>query len=141
MENMQEEFRDYRYIIDNLSELSVGARYQYQELVDNIDLSYKYRCIIKRFLLQEVDPGTTIEEHFYTMRMDSESYEIYHQLRTRIRCYVRSGKRRLFGSEGYEERMLPIEELAAMSYEDKRAQNMMITEIEIPKMRLMSYAM
>lgn len=140
MENTQEVFSDYRYIIDDLSHLAVGSRYRYEELMDNIDLSYKYRCIIKRFLLREVDPSITIESHFYCMTADSESYEIYRQLQTKVRCYVKSHKKRLFGSQRYEERFMPLEELVAMSVEEKRSRRLLIAEIQMTKMRLMNYA-
>lgn len=142
MENTTEEFSDYRYILDNLTELAVGARYSYAELADNIDLSYKYRCIIKRFIEQEVDPQTTLESHFYCMTPDSQSYEIYRQIHTKVRCYVRNKHKALFGSRTrYEEIVLPVEELAAMSVDDKMRKRLFIAEIQIPKVRLMSYAM
>ena len=38
--------------MENMSVLQIGAKYSYRELVDDIDLSYKYRCIIKQLLLQ-----------------------------------------------------------------------------------------
>lgn len=142
IENNTEEFGDYRYILDDLTQLAIGSRYSYKELADNIDLSYKYRCIIKRYIAQEVDPGTTLESHFYCMTPDSESYEIYCQLHTKVRCYVKCDKKGLFGtSSRYEERMLPVEELAAMSVEDKRNRRLLIAEIQIQKVRLMGYAM
>lgn len=142
MENTTEVFSDYRYILDNLSELAIGARYQYGELADNLDLSYKYRCIIKRFIEQEVGPETTLESHFYCMTQDTHSYEIYHQLHTRVRCYVRGGRKGLLGTRSaYKEMLMPVEELTAMSVEDKQRSHLLITEIQIPKMRLMNYAM
>lgn len=142
MENSTEVFSDYRYILDNLSELAVGARYQYQELVDNMDLSYKYRCIIKRYIMQEIDPQTTLESHFYCMTRDSHSYEIYQQLHTKVRCYVHSKKKSLFGSStSYQEVVMTMEELTAMSAEDKMHKRLLIAEIQIPKIRLMNYAM
>lgn len=142
MENTTEVFSDYRYILDNLSELAVGARYQYKELADNIDLSYKYRCIIKRFIEQEVEPETTLESHFYCMTQDSLSYEVYHQLHTKVRCYVRNQRKGLLGTRtAYAETLMTVEELTAMSAEDKMSKRLLIAEIQIPKMRLMSYAM
>lgn len=141
MENTNEEFGEYRYIIDDLTHLAVGSRYRYEELADNIDVSYKYRCMIKRIIEHEVDPDTTIESHFYFMEMDSDSYELYHQIRTKVRCYVRAKEKRLFGTAGYKEILMPVEELAAMSIEEKRRARLLIAEIQIPKMRLMSYAM
>lgn len=140
MENTTEEFGDYRYILDDLSHIAVGARYCYQELADNMDVSYKFRCIIKRVLEREAGPQMTIESHLYGMTTDSESYQVYHHLRTKVRCYRRSRKRRLFGSARYEETLMPIEELAAMTIEEKTTARLLITEIQIPKMRLANYA-
>lgn len=142
MENTTEVFSDYRYILDNLSELAIGARYQYKELAENIDLSYKYRCIIKRFIEQEIDPETTLESHFYCMTRDSLSYEIYEQLHTKVRVYVRSKRKGLLGSStAYKEALMTMEELTEMSPEDKMHRRLLIAEIQIPKIRLMNYAM
>ena len=88
---------DYRYIMENMSVLQIGAKYSYRELVDDIDLSYKYRCIIKQLLLQEVDADTTIESHLYYMKPQDESCRIYRQLRAKIRIYVPRVKKHLGG--------------------------------------------
>ena len=81
--------------MENMSVLQIGAKYSYRELVDDIDLSYKYRCIIKQLLLQEVDADTTIESHLYYMKPQDESCRIYRQLRAKIRIYVRGGTGKL----------------------------------------------
>ena len=51
---METQGNDYKYIMEGLTEIAVGTRYTYAELEDNPELSYKFRCIIKRFFEQEV---------------------------------------------------------------------------------------
>lgn len=132
---------DYRYIMENMSVLQIGAKYSYRELVDDIDLSYKYRCIIKQLLLQEVDADTTIESHLYYMKPQDESCRIYRQLRAKIRIYVPKVKKYLGGRTDteFEERVLTAEELASISPEQKTLMGMMISELQLSKMGLMTF--
>ena len=132
---------DYRYIMENMSVLQIGAKYSYRELVDDIDLSYKYRCIIKQLLLQEVDADTTIESHLYYMKPQDESCRIYRQLRAKIRIYVPKVKKHFGGRTDteFEERVLTAEELASISPEQKTLMGMMISELQLSKMGLMTF--
>ena len=47
--------RDYKYFIDDLTKLSMGARYTYKELLDEENLSFRFRSIIKSVMLPLVD--------------------------------------------------------------------------------------
>ena len=127
--------------MENMSVLQIGAKYSYRELVDDIDLSYKYRCIIKQLLLQEVDADTTIESHLYYMKPQDESCRIYRQLRAKIRIYVPKVKKQLGGRTDteFEERVLTAEELASISPEQKTLMGMMISELQLSKMGLMTF--
>ena len=127
--------------MENMSVLQIGAKYSYRELVDDIDLSYKYRCIIKQLLLQEVDADTTIESHLYYMKPQDESCRIYRQLRAKIRIYVPKVKKHHGGRTDteFEERVLTAEELASISPEQKTLMGMMISELQLSKMGLMTF--
>lgn len=132
---------DYKYILDSMTAVQIGSRFTYQELLDNIDLSYKYRCIIKQILFQEVAPETTLESHFYYMRPEDESCRVYQQLRSKIRIYVPVEKKHFGGkvSTEYEERVLSAAELASISPEQKKLMGLMIAEIQISRMGLMTF--
>lgn len=132
---------DYKYILDSMTAIQIGSRYTYQELLDDIDLSYKYRCIIKKILLQEVDAGTTLESHLYYMRPEDESCRIYQQLKSKIRLYVPKQKKHLGGkvSTEFEERVLTAEELSSISPEQKKLMGLMIAELQISRMALMTF--
>ncbi len=132
---------DYRYILENMTAIQIGTKYTYRELVDDIDLSYKYRCIIKQILLQEVDADTTLESHLYYMMPEDESCRVYKQLRAKIRIYVPKVKKHFGGRSDteFEERVLSSEELASIRPEQKKLMGIMIAEIQISKMGLMTF--
>ena len=133
---------DYKYILESLSFLQVGARYTYAELQDDIDFSYKFRCIIKQIFLKEIDPDTTIESHLYYMSAEDESCRVLSLIKAKIRLYVPITKKHAGGrsSTEYEERILTPEELASITPEQKQMMNMMIFELQISKLGLMTYA-
>ena len=84
---METQGNDYKYIMEGLTEIAVGTRYTYAELEDNPELSYKFRCIIKRFFEQEVGRETSLESHLYYMKPEDESCRIYAQIKAKIRVY------------------------------------------------------
>ena len=133
---------DYKYILESLSTIQVGARYTFAELQDNVDFSYKFRCIIKRTFLAEVAPDTTLESHLYYMKPEDESCEILTLIKSKIRLYVPRQKKGRGGRTvtEYEERVLTPKELSSISPEQKKAMGMMIFELQINKLGLMSYA-
>lgn len=133
---------DYKYILDSLSVIQIGARLSYQEMLDNRDLSRKYRSIIRQDLLNGIDPATTLESHLYYMKPEDDSCRVYQRLKAKIRVYYPKEKKHLFGrtSREYEERILTPEELAAISPEQKELMGLIIAELQIPKVGLMSYA-
>lgn len=133
---------DYKYVIDSLYQIQLGAKQSYAELLDNVDLSHKYRSIIREDLLREVDPSTTLESHLYYMKPEDEACRVYHKLKAKIRIYVPQKKKHLFGGETteFEERTLTPEELASITPEQKELMGVIIAELQISKMGLMSYA-
>ncbi len=138
---MSMENNSYKYILDSLSTLQLGSHYTYRELLDDIEISYKFRCIIKQYFLQNIDADTTLESHLYYMKPQDESCRIYQQLKARIRIYVPKEKVHRNGETTceYEERTLKPEELASISPHQKEMMGIMISELQISKMGLMTF--
>lgn len=132
---------DYKYMLDSLSVLQIGARYTYRELLDDTEVSYKFRCIIKQHILQEVADDTTLESHLYYLAPGDESCRIYRQLKAKIRVYVRKEKTNRKGDTEilFEERTLTPEELASIRPQQKELMGMIIAELQISKVGLMSF--
>lgn len=135
--------QDYKYILDNLSFVQIGSHYTYDELEENFDLSYKYRCIIKQIILQEVDGSTTLESHLYYMKPQEESTKVYARLKVKIRAYypVTRDKKNGERQTVYREKVYRAEELAALTPQEKNRQGLIISEIQIPKVGLMTFVL
>ena len=60
---------DFKYILQDISNIYVGARSTYGELAENEDLPHKLREVIVRIILSEVAGDTTPENHQTRFRM------------------------------------------------------------------------
>lgn len=131
----------YKYILDSLSVLQIGSHYTYRELLEDVGISYKYRCIIKQYFLQDMDADTTLESHLYHMKPQDEDCRIYQQLKARVRIYVPKEKkhRNKETTREYEERTLKVEELASITPQQKEMMGIMISELQISKVGLMTF--
>ena len=56
---------DFKYFMQDMEKIYLGARYSYQELMGNELVPFKFRTIIERYLTRELDQETTLESHFY----------------------------------------------------------------------------
>ena len=125
--------KDYAYAIDELTQLHIGSRCTYDELIADENLSFKFRTICKRYILQEVTGDTTLESHMYYMRPDNESCRIYRQLKAKITVSEPEPKRTRSGSPSYREKIYGVDELAEIAPADKQQRGMFIREITISK--------
>ena len=120
----------------DLSRILIGTRYTYEELARSEDLSFKLRMIIRQWILQDVTPETTLESHLYYMETSEISYEVLCQLKARVRLNypVRKGESVL-----YREKILKIQELAALSTAEKKRQDLRLAELQLSKLALMQF--
>lgn len=138
---MERDNSDYKYILNSFTLIQIGARWTYQELLDNVDLSYKFRCIIKQIILKEVDQDTTLESHFYYLSPDSETCRALTSLKAKIRLYVPEQKKHRSGSIEtlFEEKTMSPEMLASYSPEQKKTLGFQIFELQLSKVGLMTF--
>ena len=132
---------DFKYYLDSLTVLSLGARYTYAELIREENISLKYRSVCRRYLTAQVDPATTLESHFYYMEPGDECCDIYTQLKTKVLVLEPQDKGSRAGTPSYKERVYKVQELAAIPPKEKEARGMVIREIQISKMGLAGFAL
>ena len=58
--------QDFKYIIQDLTNIYLGARSTYEELMEDENVPHKLKEIIVRVMLTEVAPDTTPETVSYT---------------------------------------------------------------------------
>ncbi len=129
---------DFKYYMQDIERNYFGARYSYREILDNEMAPFKFKTIITKYLKDEVDLDTKLESHFYYISTDSFDYQIFKQLKTRIRVVEYKGSED--SSRGFKEKIYTIEQLARISPEDKEKQGMIIREIFISKLALFAFS-
>lgn len=129
---------DFKYYMQDIERYYFGARYNYNELLNNEMVPFKFKSIITKYLKDEVDiDSTTLESHFYYMNKEGFDYKVYKQLRTRVRTSIYKNKDKK--DKGFKEKLYTIEQLVKISPEEKEEQGMLIREVVISKLALFGF--
>ncbi len=144
-------YEEYKYSLQDVSRIYLGCKYSFMELITNEDLSFKFRMIIEKYILQEVLAetqmsresylnGTTLEQHLYYLPADGFIVQIYKQMKARIKVNVIEEKKSLLGriKKQYVTKTFTIEDLVRMSTDEKKAVGLVIQELSVSKLALMS---
>jgi len=82
---MEAENRDFKYSIQDVSKLYIGARYTYREMLEEEDIPFKFKAVVREYVLREVSEDTTPENHIFFMRDTDLSYMLYKQIKARFK--------------------------------------------------------
>lgn len=129
---------DFKYYMQDIERHYFGARYNYNELLGNEVVPFKFKSIITKYLKDEVPlDTTTLESHFYYMDKEGYDYKVYKQLKTRVRTSVYKNKDKK--DKGFKEKLFTIEQLVKITPQEKEEQGMMIREVVISKLALFGF--
>ena len=129
---------DFKYCMQDMERDYFGARYTYQELMQNELVPFKFKTIIERYLVRDIDRNTSLESHFYHMTKENPEYRVYRQLKARVR--VTQIKNRKSSQTEYTEKVYTLEQLTALSQEKKLEKGIAIREIILSKLALFAFA-
>lgn len=134
------EYEDYKYIMQDTSNLYIGAKYTFEEIMEDEEIYFKFRLILKRYIIPEVNIRDSIETHLYYLNKNSFLVKIYDHLKVRIKVNLIEEKRTLFGKvqRKYVTKTLKIHELVQMSTADKERCGMVIQELKVSKVAIIS---
>lgn len=137
----EQENQDYKYVMQDAGTIYLGARFSYEEIMDNADITFKIKAIIEHYLTKEITMDTSLESHFYYMEPKSFSARTYEQLKVKIKVSEKQSKKGLFGKEKivYTDKIYKLSEFMALSVEEKKKKGILIQEIAFPKMALMMF--
>ena len=140
-------YEDYKYSMQDTARLYVGAKYTFRELLDEDEISFKFRLIMERYILPEADREDTLETHLYYLAPDSFLVKVYKQMKARVKVNVIEEKKPFFGgSRGrtahvpekrYVTKQLTVEELAGIPPAEKERQGCVIQELSVSKLALL----
>jgi len=129
---------DFKYCMQDLERNYFGARYSYDELLQNEMVPFKYKSIITKYIKDDVDMDTTLESHFYHMTKETYDYRVYKQLRSRIR--VSQYKDINNPEKGFKEKIYTIESLVKISPEEKEKMGIIVRELILSKLALFGFS-
>ena len=132
---------DFKYIIQDLYRLYFGAKCTYSEIMESDETYTRFKALCRNYLITEVEKDTTLESHFYYMSPTDRAAEVYTSLGARVRVNVPTVKKGLLGREQrvYKEEIWKIEDLMALSAQQKSFRGIVISEIQIPKRKLREF--
>lgn len=76
---------EYKYAMQDFSNVYLGARMTYQDLADHDDVPGKIKDAVYRIFLKEVSPDLSIGEHLLQLEDTSVSYMAYAQMRINVK--------------------------------------------------------
>ena len=50
--------QDFKYVLQDFGNIYIGARYSYEEMLKSEEIPYKWKAIIRHYLLKETSPET-----------------------------------------------------------------------------------
>ena len=133
---------DFKYMMQDLYRLYFGVKCTYREILQNEDAYYKFKAVVRQYLIREVDEDTTIESHLYYLTPDSPEAEVYRQIGARIKLSIPAVKKDLFGREHkiFKEEIWKVDDLMALTAHQKQFRGIVLSELQISKIKLREFA-
>ena len=132
---------EFKYIMQDLYRLYFGAKCTYREILESDETYTRFKALCRHYLITEVDQETTLESHLYYLTPEDEAAEVYRGLGARVRLSVPSVKKGITGRQQriFREEIWKVEDLIALSAQQKQQRGIVISEIQIPKRKLREY--
>ncbi len=137
----QGEGNEFKYIMQDMYKLYFGARCTYRELLESEETYTRFKAVCRQHLITEVDEDTTLESHLYYLKPEDGAAEVYRLLGARVKLNVPTTKKGLFGKEQkvFKEEIWKITDLMALSAHQKQFRGIVLSELQIPKLRLREF--
>lgn len=142
MEMSKTQYEDYKYVLQDAGNLSLGAKYSYEELQHEEDVPFKFKVIAERYLSKDISPDTTLESQIYYMKPEGFAYECLLQLKTKVKCSVLKEKKSLFGGKKrvYTTQIIPLKDFVEKELSWKKEHGVLLQELMFSKMALMMFS-
>ncbi len=135
------ENRDYKYIMQDVSTIYLGARYTYEELTNEEEMPFKIKSLVNRYIKQELNgENLSLESHFFYMEPQGFAYQTYLQMKTKVKISILEEKKGFGGKvkKVYTTQTMKLQDFVKIPPAEKEKQGIMIQEISLSKLALMA---
>jgi hypothetical protein len=126
---------DFKYCMQDTEKIYIGARFSYQDLMDEEHVPFKFQTIIEHYISKDTALSTTLESHLYYMKPEDFSCRTYQHLKAKVKYTSLKEKKSLFGRPKlkYVESTLPVKEFAEINLAQKKAAGVVVNELILSK--------
>ena len=137
------DYQDYRYILQDTGTLFVGAKFSFGDIAKEEEVPFKFRSIVMRHLMNEVDAEDTFESVFYYMKPEGYLYEVFLQLRAKVKVSELTPVKGFLGKTKwvYKERLYKLKEFALLTKEEKERLGIVVQEVQLSKLGIMTFSL
>lgn len=132
------ENQDFKYVLQDMTNLYFGAKLSYRELMDREEIPFKLKTIFAHYMLKEVAADTKIEDHIFYMKETDVSYMMFKQLKARFRLHVWKTPKEGQKEAGYRSKDYRIQEIVGNSELMEKKDTILVEEVHITKLALLS---
>lgn len=132
---MEAENRDFKYVMQDVSRVYIGAKYTYREMMDSDEIPFKLKAILSHYILKEVAEDTTPENHIFYIRDTDLSYMVYRQLRARFQMDFPVLSRK--GTWQYRREYHTIDEIIRHTEWKSKQDEIVVGEMVLTKLHIM----
>ncbi|MDE6687146.1 MAG: hypothetical protein K2J95_06390 [Lachnospiraceae bacterium] len=120
---------DFKYVLQDFSSITLGARYSYHEIMENERVPFKLQSIVERYILPHItDPSMEIGRHVLSLTKEDPCYRIYENLKLRVKYFEPREK------GGFQEKRAKLEgflEVAGVWKEDYMLQEIIFSNLAV----------
>ena len=134
---------EFKYIMQDLYRLYLGVRCSYREIMDSDETYTRFKAVCRQYLITEVDADTTLESHLYYLAPGDDAAEVYRQLGARVKLSRPVTKKGFLGREHklFQEEIWRIEDLMELNAGQKQFRGIVLSELQIPKLKLREFSL
>jgi len=129
-------YEDGKYCMQDTGNLYIGCKYSIAELIEDEEIPFKFRLMSERYLFDKNDPEDTLETALYYLEKTDFHTKIYKQLRAKVKILILQEKG---GAKRYVTKQIPVQDLTALSFEQKEKMGLIVQELAISKLALMAF--
>lgn len=135
------QYEDFKYCMQDVSNLFVGVKYTIDELMDDEEIPMKFRIIVMTHITREADREDTLETHLYYLDEKSLSAKIYKFLKARVKISILEEKKEKGNqvSKEYTTQIIPIDQFVKLTPEEKEQKGVVIQELIVSKLAMMAF--
>lgn len=133
---------DFKFVIQNFSDIFIGLRMTYTELADAEDTPQKLKTAVYMYVLPEAGEDIRICDHILTVDESSKTYDVFSRLKGKFKVMLpveitdRKGKTRT----EYRENLLTMKEIVSNPDLKKQINPDYMLEYKFSKLHLGSLA-